>query len=362
MASIIVLQNGTADKALQNAAQLSSTESIKVMLIGSNCQTATQQGVNCVQAVNGNIAEALWNAVKESSDSDILILDGEISLTPEMAQNLFAAHAAGSATMTIPTLQTGSETNESFEMQADTLTKILEPNSSISFGAALVSTSALSEIAPVEAITAPQCIGMLAVSAVGMHMAINTTSVILETEEEAFRNIVEKTHNAKAQILRHAVNSVNIEEIFPNHAWSAHGNECAAACYHTLSAQFIRLSDMESALECLSLSDQLEDSPRSLALRGLIALGQGETLQAVANMVSSLQEYEKRKEDEERVHYLTFTPKDLEKVNTDLQSGLDALNKRDNSTALEFFSDAVFEFDSFYEDCGLRELKPTLAN
>ena len=105
-------------------------------------------------------------------------------------------------------------------------------------------------------------------------------------------------------------------------------------------------------IEHLQFGDRLEDSPRSLALKGLIALKQGEVLAAVANMVSSLQEYEKRKVESGN-HYLTFKPRNLEDINTSLQNGLSALNKRENDRAAEFFTDAVFQFDQFYEDCGL---------
>ena len=98
-----------------------------------------------------------------------------------------------------------------------------------------------------------------------------------------------------ARLLRSIVNNCNIEDLFPNHDWTQHGQESAAAAYHSLAALFIKLQDTEAAMECLAFSDQLEDSPRSLALKGLIAIEKGETLAAVANMVSSLQQYESRK-------------------------------------------------------------------
>ncbi len=152
--------------------------------------------------------------------------------------------------------------------------------------------------------------------------------------------------------LHFAVNSINIEELFPNHSWENHQEESAAACYHTLAARFITLRDYTTAQECLAYGDRLEDSPRSLALKGFIALKQGETLTAVANMVSSLQEYEKRKKDAGS-HYLSFQPRDLEKINTSLESGLQELNKRNNSAAANHFVDAVLNFDSFFEESGL---------
>ena len=99
----------------------------------------------------------------------------------------------------------------------------------------------------------------------------------------------------RAKLLNYIVNSCNIEDLFPQHEWDKFGEESAAASYHTLAALFYKLKDIEDAKECLSFSDKLEDSPRSLALRALIAMQDGESLGAVANLISSLQCYEARK-------------------------------------------------------------------
>jgi tetratricopeptide (TPR) repeat protein len=159
-----------------------------------------------------------------------------------------------------------------------------------------------------------------------------------------------------ASLLRLAVNNCNIEDLFPEHAWNEHQEESAAAAYHSLAALFIRFGDTESALECLKLSDQLEDSPRSLALKGIIAFDRGETLGAVANLVSSLQQYELRKKRDGN-HYLSFTPSNLERINSNLNAGLQALNKRNNEVALEHFAQAVNDFDTFYSEYGVKIVK-----
>lgn len=156
-----------------------------------------------------------------------------------------------------------------------------------------------------------------------------------------------------AAILRFAISNWNIETLFPNHDWESFSEESAAASYHTLAAKFIRLGDTESARECLTLSDQLEDSPRSMALKALISVERGETLGAVANLVSSLQQYEVRKRNVNDSHYLTFKPKDLECVNSSLHNGLAALNKQQNEDALSHFAKAVFTFDNFYTENGI---------
>jgi hypothetical protein len=93
----------------------------------------------------------------------------------------------------------------------------------------------------------------------------------------------ELTNERTAALLKLTVNNCNIEDLFPQHAWKEHQEESAAAAYHSLAALFIRFGDSESALECLKLSDQLEDIPRSLALKGFIAFDRGETIGAVAN-------------------------------------------------------------------------------
>lgn len=156
----------------------------------------------------------------------------------------------------------------------------------------------------------------------------------------------------RAILLNTAISSILIEELAPQHAWKEFESESLAATYHEIGAQFIKLEDFETALEILALSDRFEDSPRSLALRGLISKMKGETLDAVANMVSSLQQYEKRKAQEEP-HYLIFRPQSFDIVNEVLKDGLDALNQRDNENALSHFAKAVFEFDGFYQQHGI---------
>jgi hypothetical protein len=148
---------------------------------------------------------------------------------------------------------------------------------------------------------------------------------------------------------------MNIEELFPQHAWREFSKESAAAAYHTLAALFLRFGDADAATQSLQCSERLEESPRFFALLGLIQQSQGETLGAVANFVSSLQCYEARKKDDGK-HYLTFKPMDLELINSRLVDGLNALNKRDNDQALTHFSEAVFSFDSFYAQYGVQPL------
>jgi hypothetical protein len=170
------------------------------------------------------------------------------------------------------------------------------------------------------------------------------------------RALCELSPEERGRALKVAVDTINIEELFPNHAWNEFSQESAAAAYHSLAALFIQFGDMTSAEEALRCSESLEESPRYFALQGLLSHKKGETLGAVANMVSSLQCYESRKVNDGK-HYLTFTPKNLEIINSRLVDGLNALNKRENDKAMTHFSEAVFNFDSFYGEHGVQLLE-----
>ena len=160
------------------------------------------------------------------------------------------------------------------------------------------------------------------------------------------------SNTAMARLLGIVLSECNIEELFPNHPWDRHQEESAAAAYHALAALFIKFGELSGAAECLALSDQFEDSPRSLALKGMIARLKGETLGAVANMVASLQQYELRKLSNAN-HFVRFIPRNIEQITVKLQAGLSALNRSENEKALELFSEAVFNFDPFFSQAGL---------
>jgi hypothetical protein len=175
---------------------------------------------------------------------------------------------------------------------------------------------------------------------------------------ETLSQLCTLSNAAKARCLRAAIDGMNIEELFPKHDWRSFSEESAAASYHSLAALFLHFQDPNSAAQCLACSEKLEESPRYFALQALIQQAQGETLGAVANLVSSLQCYEARKSADGK-HYLNFKPSNLEIIKTRLAEGLDALNKRDNDRALASFSDAVFSFDSFYSEHGVQNPSKT---
>ena len=179
--------------------------------------------------------------------------------------------------------------------------------------------------------------------------AVSTGAKIAAVDSALAEDLDAKT---RSDLMKGAVAQIHIEAYFPEHPWATHKEESLAACYHTLAALFIRLNDLDAAHECLDLSSTYEDSPRALALKAILAKLEGQTLGAVANMVSSLQQYEQRKA-KDTVHYLTFKPKNIEVINYRLKEGLEALNQRDNEGALTKFTEAVFTFDTFYSDMGL---------
>jgi hypothetical protein len=191
--------------------------------------------------------------------------------------------------------------------------------------------------------------------------AVRSSTAAASIELSTAETITTLSAAARARILSTAADAFTIEELFVNHDWSCFSQEAAAASYHSLAALFLKFGDTSSAIEALNCSERLEESPRYFALKGLIQQAKGETLGAVANLVSSLQCYESRKINDGK-HYLTFKPENLEIINSRLVDGLDALNKRDNARALTHFSEAVFNFDPFYADHGVRSLSKSSAS
>jgi hypothetical protein len=247
-------------------------------------------------------------------------------------------------------LSNGAEVWTTPELTADTLVQAISEHQTWMMDVTIVRDEFIQQVTEAHSVTA--ALLKMAFRAMGEHSQIdwNIENVSLNSH---FQNSEARLSSSQcADLLRYALAVINIEDLFPRHSWEEYPEESAAACYHSLAAKFIALGELPTARECLVQSDQLEDSPRSLALKGIIAMHEGEVLSAVANMVSSLQEYERRKGGESS-HYLSFSPNNLEIINSRLQSGLSALNEQRNDKAAEFFTDAVFEFDGFYKECGL---------
>lgn len=289
-----------------------------------------------------------------TGDSRILFMDAHLELPLSQTAEVIERATAFRGDFATFTIQSGEGALSSPEVASHTLIQSFSPAQTWNSSVAIVKESLLQSIGQNTSIA--QALLKSAIVAIGEHGEIDWSLATLEAPSNAnLDNFDVKFSNEEnADFIQFAISTINIEELFPNHQWKQFEEESAAACYHALAARFIALGAFEQAKECLQYGDRLEDSPRSLALKGLIALKQGEVLAAVANMVSSLQEYEKRK-GEGSTHYLTFQPKNLEIINTSLQNGLSALNKHENDIAAGYFTDAVFQFDEFYKDCGLEQ-------
>lgn len=149
----------------------------------------------------------------------------------------------------------------------------------------------------------------------------------------------------KSTLLHCLIAECTIESLFSQYNWQQLPQESAATSYHDLAALFLSSNDPESALECIHLSEHFMDSPRSLALKGIIAKQKGDTLTAVANMVSSLQCYESIEKDT----IIGFHRLSVDKYDTEcLETGLKALNSKDNVKAFSQFSKSVRSCDSFF--------------
>jgi hypothetical protein len=342
MASIIIIGNGAPQSKQELLmASIASLPTEAFMIKGSQ-----ESGSN-------GFVDQLRSSLEKSTEEDVLILDGRFSWTREQIASLSeqSLKHARLAVLSDPEF-------DSLEgaLRSEDIISLCHVDSRWPRLALLISRKCLQERLDSLRIEAsdeliPRCL----IDALSQNEEIAILDMVDMTAEqlEEARSLCSIAPASLSSLLRNAVNSLNIEDLFPQHNWDDYAAESAAAGYHTISAQFIRLGDCPAALEAVALGDTLEDSPRSLALKGLIAQMQGETLQAVANMVSSLQEYEKRKRDTEQKHFISFAPENLEGIQSELRSGLEALNKRDNGSALLHFRSAVFQFDPFYTQMGL---------
>ncbi|MCB0332227.1 MAG: hypothetical protein KDD55_01940 [Bdellovibrionales bacterium] len=347
MKQIVIFNNECTGEAIESLIdQLSlASDDQNVSVIGSSFHF-NHENVNSISIENQSLPESIAEVLKGAQgDSNVLFIIAQENISADAMRDALVALSNSDAEISTCIFNGAAESCELPELSADTL--IRELSLLPQWPLALFSAKAQFAQNIEEAANAEEFIGQIIINGLANHASFATQTAIVDGIDGAILS-----GETTSRLLQAAVNSINIEELFPNHAWETHQEESAAACYHTLAAAFIKLNDYESAMQCLAYGDRLEDSPRSLALKGIIALNKGETLNAVANMVSSLQEYERRKKDSKQ-HYLSFMPKDLEQINSSLQSGLSALNKRDNDTAVNYFTDAVFNFDSFYSDCGL---------
>jgi tetratricopeptide (TPR) repeat protein len=358
MVSIIVIENGGSSEALkENVKRAMDIQGTETFLVANAPLPEVWQTRNYIALSHSSPSSCLQNAINRARGDEILFIDSKASpSSKQLSQMIAAMNANSSAAFINCNVRAGNEIIEMPDLSNSNLVAALTSNSLWPLLMVGTTKKMLQSMGEMNGSSIAEILARMMIRASAQGDEILSAPITLDISADLASSLAMSNESA-SRSLNTAVNSCNIEELFPAHPWASHEEESAAASYHTLAAHFMRLGDSDSALACLSFSDQFEDSPRSLALKGLIAQTRGELLGAVANMVSSLQQYESRKNDGHNNHYLSFKPNNLEMVNSKLHAGLEALNLRDNESALGYFAEAVFDFDPFYAELGVTASK-----
>jgi hypothetical protein len=352
MISIILLGNVANDSMVTKSLEaIGNRADAEVILLADQRPAAASTSYKFVQTGDSTVSACLALAIGMSRGDTTLFIDARTSLTKDLLDS-FLSSIDSSNGLTWSPVDTGSDSIDLEESSPEGLLRMLTNDSVAPTAMMAVRSNLLPKSEMPSGESATEMLTKLMIEIISAEENTSRAAGSVTAPREACL----LTDSSRASCLKTLVNSANVEDLFPQHDWNTHEKESAAASYHTVAALFIRLGDSESAMDCLRVSDQLEDSPRSLALKGLIAIDRGEILGAVANMVSSLQQYELRKKENE-IHYSRFQPQNLEVINENLNAGLQALNKRDNHRALNHFAEAVFNFDSFYGELGVNRVR-----
>lgn len=354
MLSVIVTENGATRAAVEKTVKaIQDSGSHEIILIGQEPVAAAAQHISSLES---SLSYCFKQA--RASSETVVVLDARFEPDASSLASFFKSLEYGmQSCMLVSALQFGSERMEIGDLTAADIVSHLSTNRMWPAMCYAIKRSYLMQEGKIEGKTSNEIFVRLCMSALNDGEEISSSDATIQSSSsECSSSQCYMSEAERSRCLRSAINSYNIEDLFPSHPWQTHQKESAAASYHSLAATFIRLGDRESAVESLALSDTLEDSPRSLALKGILSYSKGETLGAVANMVASLQQYELRKQSPQE-HYVTFSPNNLEVINVELKAGLEALNKRDNTTAAQHFAEAVFHFDGFYKEHGIEGIK-----
>ncbi|RMG39561.1 MAG: hypothetical protein D6719_13145 [Candidatus Dadabacteria bacterium] len=353
MSSVIVIQNGANDNRIVEVINgLSGADAVSdVSVIGTINQDRLLKDVVVFNPAHVSILEAISNVTNNGNANRLVIIDAAVWNSEAVEALIAEASELTNDALLFTAIEGNSPEfpiNNTDMLVGYIMRRPSAPAAHISITTELQGT--LNSELQIENATDFIMAAMIA--------ALNSGQQLIRSScSESGQDSAPLDEQSLSRALHNAVNICNIEELFPDKAWDSHQEECAALCYHTLAAHFISLGSLDLALECLQLGDTLDESPRSLALRALISLRKGETLGAVANLVSSLQQYELRKTSRSgKNRYITFNPDNLELINSRLEQGLEALNKHDNDQALDCFAEAVFNFDPFYRELGLDKI------
>lgn len=302
-----------------------------------------------------NIVDALAQGIAAAASKRTLIVSSALTFsTDDISRMAAELETRSMLEHTVFEPSTGRSILELPEMTPDTIIESMKHNSVWPFVCLATTRYALSATTPSGCTSVAEYLAQTLIRSLSDGDTVRSSTSVnpLMNPVDAAR-LTELSGAQLARCLHAAVDSLNIEELFPHHNWLSHSKESAAASYHSLAALFIRFGDKTAATQCLECSQRLDDSPRYFALKGIMQNESGETLGAVANFVSSLQMYEERTTNGSTSRYITFSPNDMEAVQTRLAQGLNALNSNDNSRAIEHFREAVFQFDPFFVQHGV---------
>ncbi|WKZ57323.1 MAG: hypothetical protein QY326_01275 [Bdellovibrionota bacterium] len=357
MASAIILENGAnEEQVLRTLAQIQGAGIADTILIGT--MRPRQPGTVCsfIAENKMSVASAMRQAALIAKSNMLLFVDARIDLSSQAHAALSSFLQSGSQPLFAYAALTSKAGRTSFPSTMTKSSVVEMIGSQELWPLAMVATTktAMREMSDLDGSNSQEVLAQFMMRQIAQGTTIESMSVDVSMNSEESTASLNLGLSSRARCLRTIVSHSNIEELFPKHPWGEYQMESAAASYHMVAASFIRYGDTTSALEALEVGDQLAPSPRSLALKGLIALARGEVLGAVANMVSSLQQYELRRDG---ANYPSISPENMEGINSKLRAGLEALHERNNDKALEHFAEAVFTFDPFYKDCGISDPK-----
>ena len=361
MATIIITEQDASPSKLAKSIDSARSITDDVIVVGHNRHQLPLVDVRLLSSINGEtLAATLKRAAALANSDQLIVADARVATFSFLKRFSDSAAINPQSAFEIAFIEHGQESIQLLGLLPENIIPIigLYPHLPLQIFRVEKHLASSAELSLETAVAWGAALLIKAIS--------DSKEVLIQQETIRFDSAISLDEIAlirdqeRAEILKYALQDNNIEDLFPRHAWNDHHQESAAASYHSLAALFVRLGDTDSANECLRHSDNLEDSPRSLALKGIMAHEKGEVLGAVANLVSSLQQYETRKRNNGQ-HYLTFLPKDIENINSKLQAGLEALNKRENIVAFSYFAEAIFKFDDFYSTFGVDKIREPIA-
>lgn len=357
MVTIIFAENSAANKNWARIFNsLRGSQSLQILSLAAGSASSIE-GAHVVPASANGTGRRIETAVNMANSSMLLFIDSRVEMSEADGANIIHQVSGMERTIAYAPLAIGQDSIDLPDLEADRLISSITTTAAWPTAVVAVPKAFMAKMDFSAMTSIPEALASAMTLAACENEAISRMDIELgmPISPESY-SACQLTNAEISRALQIAVNNARVEDLFPNNPWSSHSEEAAAAVYHELAAKFLKLSDIASAEECLAHSDKFDEGPRSLALRGIIALIRGETLGAVANMVSSLQQYELRKQNSSDSRYITFSPNNLEVINSNLNKGLEALNRRDNDSALSFFTEAVFEFDPFFRNLGIEGL------